>query len=262
MKAALEAGRAGRRLAGTVLAVWAACSGAIVSRAAAQDTGLPAAKDLVDRHVKAVHADKLINEGSMRTISEFTMGSLGTAGEIVAAGAAPARVALHMTLPGLGEISSGYNGEVGWSMNPMEGPRLLSGPELAQARDEADFDSNLRGPSVVDSMRTLERTEVDGHDCWKVRLVWKSGRETFDCYDVDSGYLVATMLTTQTAMGSIEAVITFDDYTDYDGIMLPRTTRQRAFGQEMTVRLKSVEFGNVADSVFALPEAVRALVGK
>ena len=62
--------------------------------------------------------------------------------------------------------------------------------------------------------------------------------------------------------GSVDSVITFEEYTDYDGIKLPRVSRQKAFGQEMVVTLESVEFGGVDDSAFELPEAIRALVGK
>lgn len=228
--------------------------------AAGQD--MPAARDLVDRHVEAAHAEVLIERGAIRSVSEFTMASLGTTGEIEVTGAAPNRMAMRMTLPGLGDIRSGFDGSTGWSVNPMEGPRVMSGDELAQIRDEADFGANIRSPELIDSMETIEKTEMGGNECWKVRLVWKSGRETYDCYGVDSGYLVGTQLTTQTAMGSVESTITFEDYTDFDGVMLPRISRQKAFGQEMVITLKSVEFGKVDSSAFALPDEIRALVGK
>jgi hypothetical protein len=228
----------------------------------AQDAALPPAQELIDRHVKQVNAQQLVELGSLRTVSEFRMASMGMTGEIRVSGHAPNLMSMQMTLPGLGEISSGYNGEVAWSMNPMEGPRLMTGDELAQIRDEADFDANVRSDKLIDSMETVERTEMGGKACWKVKLTWKSGRETFDCYDVETGYLVGTLLTTQTAMGPVESVITFEDYTDFDGVMLPRVSTQQAFGQEMVVTLQSARFGDVDPAMFELPEAIKALVGK
>jgi hypothetical protein len=229
---------------------------------AAQATGLPAAQDLVARHVKLVNADAIIAHGSFRTVSEFSMPSLGMTGRIHVVGAAPGRMSMTMTLPGLGEIASGFDGTTGWSMNPMEGPRLMSDQELSQIRDEADFDANIRSSRLIESMETVERADFGGKACWKVRLQWKSGRETFDCYDVETGFLIATMMQTQTAMGSIASTILFDEYTDYHGVMMPRVSRQQAFGQEMTVTIESIEFGGVDTTAFALPDAIRALVGK
>jgi hypothetical protein len=227
-----------------------------------QATALPAAQVLVERHVKLVNADAIIAHGSFRTVSEFSMPSLGMSGKIHVVGAAPGRMMMTMTLPGLGEIASGFDGTTGWSMNPMEGPRLMSEAELSQVRDEADFEANIRSSRLIESMQTVERAEFGGNACWKVRLLWKSGRETFDCYDIETGFLIATMMQTQTAMGAVASTIMFDEYTDYHGVLMPRVSRQQAFGQEMTVTLESIEFGGVDATAFELPDAIRALVGK
>lgn len=255
----------GTRAAVGILALGGLLTGPVRAQetdpAASGQRALPAAKDLVARHVKASNVSELLTRGAMRTVSEFSMPSLGMTGQIVLAGQAPNHMVLRMTLPGLGEIASGFDGTTGWSMNPMEGPRLMSGDELVQIRDEADFGANIRSAELIESMETVERSESGGRACWRVRLRWKSGRETFDCYDADSGFLIGTELETQTAMGSVASTITFDDYADFDGIMMPRTSRQQAFGQEMTVTLKSVEYG-VDPSVFELPAEIRALVGK
>jgi hypothetical protein len=233
----------------------------VAARAPEQGT-LPPAEELVARHVDVSNVGELLTRGAVRTVSEFSMASLGMKGDIVLAGSAPNRMVMRMALPGLGEIASGFDGTTAWSMNPMEGPRLMTGDELLQIRDEADFGANIRSAELVESMETVERFEMGGKACWKVRLLWKSGRETFDCYDVETGLLVGTQLETQTVMGSVSSTITFDDYTDFDGVMMPRTSRQQAFGQEMIVTLKTVEYGGIDPSVFDLPAEIRALVGK
>ena len=33
---------------------------------------------------------------------------------------------------------------------------------------------------------------MNEQECWKVKVVWKSGRETRDCYSTASGLLIAT----------------------------------------------------------------------
>lgn len=231
-------------------------------RPAGAQSDLPPASELVQRHVEAVNAALLIERGAMRVTGTFEMAAMGTTGELEVLQATPNRMVVRMTLPGLGVIASGFDGEVGWSMNPMEGPRVMTEPELLQVRDESDFGANVRDPRLIDSLETVALTEVEGTSCYKVRVVWKSGRESFDCYDTGSGLLFATMLTSQTAMGPVDALITFDDYRDFDGVKLPALTTQQVFGQRLVTRVTSVAFDSVDSSAFALPPEIRALVGK
>ena len=225
-------------------------------------TDLPPASELVKRHVEAVNAALLIERGAVRTTGTFEMAAMGTTGELEVMQAEPNRMVVRMTLPGLGVIASGFDGEVGWSMNPMEGPRVMSGPELAQVRDESDFGANIRDPRLIESLETIELTDVEGTSCYKVRVVWKSGRESFDCYDPESGLMIATMLTSQTAMGPVDALIMFDDYRDFDGVRMPAVTTQQVFGQRLVTRVTSVSFDDIDATTFALPPEIRALVGK
>lgn len=225
-------------------------------------TDLPPAGDLVKRHVAAVNAALLIERGAVRTTGTFEMAAMGTTGELEVVQAQPNRMVVRMTLAGLGVIASGFDGEVGWSMNPMEGPRVMTGPELIQVRDESDFGANIRDPRLIESLETVELTEVEGKSCYKVRVIWKSGRESFDCYDAESGLMIATMLTSQTAMGPVDAVILFEDYRDFDGVRMPAVTIQQVFGQRLVTRVTSVSFDDIDSTAFALPPEIRALVGK
>ncbi len=223
---------------------------------------LPAARYLLDRHLAMTNSRLLMQRGVVHTTGTFSMTSMGTTGDLEVIHAQPNRTLMRVTLPGLGEIRTGFDGQVGWSMNAMEGPRLMSGAELTQIRDEADFGSNVRDSSLFATMETVEKTEMGGVPCYKVRLAWKSGRETFDCYAVDSGLLVGSVVKTQTAMGAVDAVILFSDYRDFDGVKMPVTSTQQAFGQTMVMKVNRVTYEPVEASVFDLPAEIRALVHK
>jgi hypothetical protein len=176
--------------------------------------------------------------------------------------ARPNLMAMKVTISGLGEIRSGFDGENGWSLNPMEGPRLLTGPELVQIRDDAAFDSSLRDPSLVESMETIEKTQAAGRDCYKVRMTWKSGRETFDCFDAENGLLIATWQTAETAMGPIESTVIYSDYKEFGAIRLPSRTTQQVMGQEMVITVTTVDFSAVDASAFTPPAEIKALIKK
>jgi hypothetical protein len=244
-------------------AVFAATAGAQSTSAAALPVaGLPSARALVEKYVEASGMAVLRNQQSMHTSGTFSMPAMGATGKLELFQLAPNRMAMRMNLPGLGDLRSGFDGETAWSMNPMEGPRLMAGDELRQIRDEADFLASLRDAKLIASVETVEKTEIEGRACWKVRLTWKSGRESFDCYDTESGLLHATMQKNVTAMGTLESLTVFTEYRDFDGVKMPTVTTQQVFGQLLVMKTESVRMGGVDEAVVELPAEIRALVAK
>src|SRR5690606_15247168 len=135
------------------------------------------------------------------------------------------------------------------------------GAEGVQARDDGHFESHLRSAELVESMTTIERTTLSGYDCYKVRVIWKSGRETLDCYSVDSGLLVGTLLQHQTAAGPAEATILYEEYREFAGVRIPTRITTIVSGVQQVMNLFNVELNAVHDSIFTPPPEVRALTG-
>jgi hypothetical protein len=226
----------------------------------AQD--LPAASELVDRYRQAVGgADLLASRRSIHSTGEFSMPAAGVSGEFESLRAQPNLVMTRIVIPGLGEMRTGYTGEIGWSMNPMEGPRLMQDGEARQAADEASFESSLRLPSRIDSMATVEMTRLGGTECIKVRIAWKSGRESFDCYSPETGLLVGTMTRQETHMGVIDAVTLYDDYRDFHGLKMPARITVQAMGVEQVITVSDVRFDTLDGSAFEPPAEIKALIG-
>lgn len=249
---------AAARFLATALAaplLWATLPSAV----SAQE-GLPSAATIVARYVQAIGgARAILAAGSMHSIGSYAVPTMGLTGEVETFQMQPNRSLTRVTIPGIGDIVRGYDGNVGWSLNPMEGPRLLEGPELKQMHDESDLRSMVRDPELVASMTTLDRTEQNGAACYRVKIVWKSGRESTDCYAVDSGLLVASTVTVTSPMGQIDAQIFYDEYREFSGIKMATLTRQQLMGTEQTFQLRSVEFGRVDPGVFQPPAEIQAL---
>jgi hypothetical protein len=198
----------------------------------------------------------------MHAVGEFSMPAAGMTGSLEVWSARPNRSAMKVGIQGLGEIRSGFTGEVGWSMNPMEGPRLLTGAELLQAQDEADFDSHLRPEGRVASATTIEKATMGGTECYRVKIVWKTGRETHDCYSIATGMLVASQGKSESSMGTLETTVLYGDVKEFDGFKLPTRLTTQMMGAEQIIVLKEVHFNVVADSVFDPPAGVKALIKK
>lgn len=223
---------------------------------------VPTGREVVDRYVEAVGGEAAIREArSWKTTGGFAMPTAGLSGTLEA-WQAPNRMFARIEVPGIGEMLRGYDGEVAWSLNALEGPRILEGKEAEQTMEEASPGAAWRDASVVRSLETVERATMNGEECWRVKVTWRSGRETFDCFSVESGLLVATTGKAETNMGAIDYTTTVHDYRQFGPLLMPTRVVQQLLGQEQVVTTESVEFGPVDPSRFELPPQIQALVGK
>ncbi|MGH7449557.1 MAG: hypothetical protein ACREK1_00385, partial [Longimicrobiales bacterium] len=219
------------------------------------------AEQILDRYHEAVGAGSFVNVQSLHSIGELAIPVAGITGSLEIWQGRPNRTLMLASVPGFGEVRTGFTGTNGWSVDPMDGARVLGGPEAAQAEDDAHFDSHLRTRELIDSMVTVERTTLSGYDCYKVRAVWKSGRETTDCFSAETGLLVASVRTHQASTGPAEALILYEEYRSFRGVRLPTRITTRVADVEQVITLHTVSMNDVPDSAFVPPEEIRRLLG-
>ena len=101
----------------------------VLSPLAASAADLPQARKLIDAHIKAIGGANAIDSNSDGT-TKATM-------EIVEAGLKGdmtmyqrgADIVMTLNFPSYGETKLGVIGDVSWSIDPQNGPRLLQGKE-------------------------------------------------------------------------------------------------------------------------------------
>jgi hypothetical protein len=148
-------------------------------------------------------------------------------------------------------------------MDPAVGPRVLSGGELAETENSADFYADIYRPSDYASMTVLARGDFEGHDCFTVKLVRPSGFESLEYFDARSGLRIGGRMTSTSMMGSVPDVVTvFGEYRAFGGILTPVTATQRAMGVESVLTLDRVEYDTVRDDELRPPAAIVALTAK
>jgi hypothetical protein len=225
--------------------------------------GLPPAKDLIAKFVTATNATAVMaKHTSVKTTGKFEMAAAGISADLEISQARPNKTSLRIDLPGMGQVQEGFDGTTGWAINPMQGPRLKTGKELDAVREESTFGASTRqGPNVA-SAETVEKTEMNGEACYKVKLVWKSGRETFDCFSVASGLLIASMGKQDTPMGSVDVTNLLSDYKDFGGQKIATRLTQQVMGQEQVLRINNVEYDAADPASFEMPAAIKALAEK
>ena len=247
----------------TAAALAVALLSAIPREAHGQSTALPPAKELIAKAAAATNtAAVMAKHQSVRTKGRFEMPAQCVSGELEIAQARPNRSMMRINLAGIGLIENGFDGTTAWQLNPLQGPRVLSGRELDTIREESAFGASSRqGPNVA-SAETVERTQMNGEACYKVKVVWKSGRETMDCYSVASGLLIATVAKQESPMGTMEVTNLVSDYKDFGGQKIATRLTQQAMGQEQVLVITTVDYDAAPDSTFVMPAAIKALVEK
>ena len=177
------------RLAAVMSALVAANLGAQQTPAAAS-AALPAAATLVAKYSAAIGGPALMKVQQITTKGGMSMSAAGINATFEMVQLAPNKMQMNTTIPGVGNIQLGYDGTTAWSLDPMQGPRILAGMEAAEVREEADPRAAARAPDLFTAMQTVADTSMAGERCYLVKLTWRSGRETFDCYSVASGLMV------------------------------------------------------------------------
>jgi len=228
--------------------------------AAPDATPLPEARQIVERHVKAVGGRQaILAHKSMHAIGTLSVSGSGITGPVHIYGAAPDRVLVTASVPGIGEIVDGYDGSHAWSISPMTGPTLKSGKELEQTRLDADFYSELRDPKKY-TLKTIEKTTFDGRDCYKISVKRIDGSEDFDFYDVATGLRAGSINTRETQMGTMTVSNVEGGYKKFGALTQATVLTQKIMGVEQKITLDTVEYDKVDPTVFVPPAAIKALI--
>lgn len=160
------------------------------------------------------------------------------------------------------KVVTGYDGETGWTLNPMMGrrPMRLIGVELQNAREQADLDGLL-----VDAEAKGYRLSYAGDDSLRGRPVQKLRLLRADSTDMVFYLDAETHLTLAVETDSVNPIeggrkvrsqTFFRDYRDVNGVKLPFEMEVVMGGQTFqVVSFKEMKANEpVDDALFAMPE--------
>lgn len=228
---------------------------------AKSDSELPSAKDVIARFVKAVGGKEAFQKiESQHVKGKYEMPAQGLSGPIEVFAKRPDKLAVKINLAGFGEVLTGYNGEVGWSVNAATGPMLLKDKELEQLREQADFDGVLHEAKNYKSMDTVGTENFEGKECYKLKLVRTSGNESTEFFDTKTGLLVGSITTQESPLGPMVVTSIIDDYRKSSGVLFARKVTQKMGPVEQVMNLTSVKENVVPDSAFEVPNEIKPLL--
>jgi hypothetical protein len=222
---------------------------------------LPTAREIVDKFVKSSGgADAFKAVSSMRARGSFTISGQGLSGTLEMLAARPNKLLTRITLGGVGEIEEGYDGKVGWSIDPLRGPSLVTGRSLTERADEAWFDAPLHGADHVKEMSVLGSEQQSGRTLFRLKVVTVRGTEAVELFDADTGYQVGIEASRETPFGIVPMKASMQDYRRFGQLTFPSRLVQNVLGQEQVFVFSDYEFNTVPASSFDLPASIKALI--
>ena len=227
-----------------------------------QAQGLPVAKDLIAKWAKETNAEAWKAHKSSRMKAAFDLPAMGMSATMEVVNIYPGITASKIDLPGMGELRQGFDGTVAWSVNPMQGPSILSGAPLEAAKEDNDPSNYSRISPAIVSSETMEKTTLGGQECYKVKHTWKSGKASFVCFGVADGMITWSQAKAVTAMGEVETTTTFAAYKDWGGVKRATTTTIDQMGQQIVITVQGYEWDNVDPKEVELPAEIKALTEK
>ncbi len=227
----------------------------------ADDHDLPAPSEIIARFIEAIGGEDALRAYSSATAKgAFELPAMGMSGDMTVYQMAPDKTLLTISLPGMGESIQGYNGEIGWAEDAMQGAYLVEGEMLAQVKRDARFYGELEYDELYPEQTAAGETEWNGQAVHQLDLVDSDGNESSQYFATDTGLLVGAEATITNEMGTMETTFNFTGYQEFGGVTIPTSTTMSMMGMEITQTVESVTWDDVDPSVFEPSEAIKALL--
>ncbi len=224
--------------------------------AAGASSKLPDAYELFDAHTKA---DGSAGKGLYSMVAKLELDMLGMSltGELKLL--PPNQLYVTTDMPGVGQLSRGFDGTTAWELNPMSGPRLIVGDELEALRIEADQGLASDYRKLYPIATTVSRETFDGQDAFKVEATNLAGSAKTIWFDTSNHLMLGSRELVTTEMGQVDATTYLREYASFDGLMVPTSMTQDMGSMQFTTRMVDIQIGVEVEPV-PMPEIIAELL--
>ncbi len=233
----------------------AVCVASSLSPALAEET----LHEIIAKNIEAMGGKAAMDAAkAMRMTGTMAMGG-GMEAPFTVETKRPMKMRLEFVFQGMTGIQA-YDGEQGWMVMPFLGktePELMTGDDLKNAEEQADFD----GPLVDyekkgNTVELLGLEEVEGTEAIKLKVTLKNGDIRYIYLDSEAYIEIKAEGKRMVRGTEREFETSFGDYKEVAGMMLPHVIASSAKGspQQQTITIEKIEVNpELDDSRFAMP---------
>jgi len=251
---------------------FAACAAAVLAlgawagSASAQDpvAALPTGDAVLAKYVEATGGVAAYDAIKNRVVhARMEIMGAGVVLGLTVYNAPPASLYTVVESEATGRVETGVSGGVAWENSALRGAIVKDGVERDDALRDAIFDRMAHWKEHLKSAECVGTTDVNGKPAYRVVATPKTGSPQTLYFDKDTGLLVRTETTVNSAAGAVPVVAEPGDFRKVDGIKLAFTSRMKVMGQDRVVTIEKVEHNvELPADRFALPAEIRPLVKK
>jgi hypothetical protein len=172
--------------------------------------------------------------------------------------AKPFKTLMKVTRDDGSQVTSGFDGSVSWSID-SQGATIDKDTALEAVRRDADLQYALHQPDYFNNLDFAGVTDFEGRRCYWLHGTTHWGKDNNQFYDVESGLLAGYRFQSDDRSAAVTIAL-FQDYKNFGGPLMATKLTFRTGDRSRTFHYKSVSYEPLADSVFELPHAVKALL--
>jgi len=177
--------------------------------------------------------------------------------------ARPASMLTIVDSDATGRIESGVSEGVVWENSAMRGAIVKDGAERDDTLRDAAFDRMAHWREHLKSAECTGTADVAGKPAYRVVITPKVGSVQTSYFDKESGLLVRTEGTVNSAAGEIAVTSEPGDYRKVDGILTAFTSRVSLLGQQRVLTVDTLEQNvDLPADRFAMPAEIKAILKK
>jgi outer membrane lipoprotein-sorting protein len=154
------------------------------------------------------------------------------------------------------EIVSSFDGQKGWTVNPMTGstePQEMTPDQITQAQGNNIFQNKIKDYLGKGQLALLGEESVNGKPAFKLKATPAGGPDVTMYIDKSSYLLVKTSTSVDQGGQSMTVDSYPSDYKEFSGLMIPMKTTSSTSGMDFVITYTNVEVNvPIDDSIFKL----------
>jgi hypothetical protein len=223
---------------------------------------LPKGEEIMDRFVKETGGKEAYEAiKSVVLTGQITMS--GIKGEMKIYVKDPGKLFSQVTLPKIGDMKSGSDGETVWTDHPLQGPMIVEGAAKEMTLESSRIGEEANWSERFTDVLCVGEEAIKGNPAYKVEMKAKDGQKRTSFYDKASGLLVKQVMVVSLPQGEFLTEVEISDYRKVGDLLFPHKTNTKAMMQEMVTVYEKIDLNaDVPDSIFELPAEVKELKEK
>jgi len=223
-----------------------------------QDAQLKTAAEVLDRYKVVLGGREAIARVQSQTVRGQVESSDKPGKSNFVYYAKPFKFLFRITRPDGTEVSGGFDGTVSWSVTP-QGATVDRETAVEAVRRDADLQYPLHQPDYFQKLEFAGVTDFEGSRCYWLHGTTHWGKDNNQFYDVKTGLLDGYRFQSDDS-AAVPVVALFQDYKNFGGPLVSTKRITRSGNHSQTFTFESISYEPLDDSIFDLPQTVKALI--